>query len=352
MKGRCKLMGKSQKRYVWVDYIKIFAYLLVVFGHLYMSMMAGGWIKETARYYCWPVQTIYTFHVPLFFICSGFLYQSSNKNKEWTLEKHVKNVKRKWLALGVPYFTFSIITLVLKIVFSSEVNNQATPILRTLFIEPIAPYWYLYTLFFLFCIVLYFKDKQLMKKIFVGAVFFKVLYVVWLCNFNLPDIVNKILANLVWFLLGMLISEIYMSKTLIKDWMNVVILGVGLGISWIYYSKPLENNVLQFVIGSCMIFPILYFFMSISPDKEGRFVHKLNQYFMPVYVLHTIIAAMLRSILLKIGIANFLLHFSIELIASILIPIVIYEIASKNWILLFWFEPVKALKMKRKKNEN
>ena len=101
-----------------------------------------------------------------------------------------------------------------------------------------------------------------------------------------------------------------------------------------------------------MIFPILYFFMSISPDKEGRFVHKLNQYFMPVYVLHTIIAAMLRSILLKIGIANFLLHFSIELIASILIPIVIYEIASKNWILLFWFEPVKALKMKRKKNEN
>ena len=251
-----------------------------------------------------------------------------------------------------PYFTFSIITLVLKIVFSSEVNNQATPILRTLFIEPIAPYWYLYTLFFLFCIVPYFKDKQLMKKIFVGAVFFKVLYVVWLCNFNLPDIVNKILANLVWFLLGMLISEIYMSKTLIKDWMNVVILGVGLGISWIYYSKPLENNVLQFVIGSCMIFPILYFFMSISPDKEGRFVHKLNQYFMPVYVLHTIIAAMLRSILLKIGIANFLLHFSIELIASILIPIVIYEIASKNWILLFWFEPVKALKMKRKKNEN
>jgi len=47
MKGSYKLMGKSQKRYVWVDYIKIFACLLVVFGHLYMSMMAGGWIKET-----------------------------------------------------------------------------------------------------------------------------------------------------------------------------------------------------------------------------------------------------------------------------------------------------------------
>lgn len=46
MKGSYKLMGKSQKRYVWVDYIKIFACLLVVFGHLYMSMMAGGWIKE------------------------------------------------------------------------------------------------------------------------------------------------------------------------------------------------------------------------------------------------------------------------------------------------------------------
>ena len=34
------------KRYLWIDNLKMFACLLVVIGHLYMSMMAGGWINE------------------------------------------------------------------------------------------------------------------------------------------------------------------------------------------------------------------------------------------------------------------------------------------------------------------
>lgn len=54
------------KRYLWVDNLKMFACLLVVIGHLYMSMMTGGWISENNILYCWPIQTVYTFHVPLF----------------------------------------------------------------------------------------------------------------------------------------------------------------------------------------------------------------------------------------------------------------------------------------------
>ena len=89
------------KRYLWVDNLKIFACLLVVIGHFYMSMMAGGWISENNILYCWPIQTVYTFHVPLFFVCSGFLYQATAPN-EWNVKKHIGNIKKKALALGVP----------------------------------------------------------------------------------------------------------------------------------------------------------------------------------------------------------------------------------------------------------
>lgn len=140
------------KRYLWVDNLKMFACLLVVIGHLYMSMMAGGWISENNILYCWPIQTVYTFHVPLFFVCSGFLYQATAPN-EWNVKKHIGNIKKKALALGVPYVTFSTITLLLKNVFATDVNNAAPPFLKTLLIEPIAPYWYLYTLFLLFCLI-------------------------------------------------------------------------------------------------------------------------------------------------------------------------------------------------------
>ena len=131
--------------------MKLFACLLVVVGHLYMSMEAGGWIPGNAFYYCFPIQTVYTFHVPLFFVCSGYLYQ--RKKVEHSFRLHLQNIKMKFINLGVPYFVFSLVTLILKNVFSDTVNNQAPPIIRTLFVEPIAPYWYLYTLFFIFCVI-------------------------------------------------------------------------------------------------------------------------------------------------------------------------------------------------------
>jgi len=120
------------KRYLWIDNLKMFACLLVVIGHLYMSMMAGGWINENNILYCWPIQTVYTFHVPLFFVCSGFLYQTTAPN-EWNVKKHIGNIKKKAFALGVPYVTFSTITLLLKNVFATDVNNAAPPFLKTLF---------------------------------------------------------------------------------------------------------------------------------------------------------------------------------------------------------------------------
>lgn len=100
------------KRYLWVDNLKMFACLLVVIGHLYMSMMAGGWIRENNILYCWPIQTVYTFHVPLFFVCSGFLYQATAPN-EWNVKKHIGNIKKKSPRIGCSvcnvfnYYTFT-----------------------------------------------------------------------------------------------------------------------------------------------------------------------------------------------------------------------------------------------------
>ena len=111
----------------------MFSCLLVVIGHLYMSMMAGGWIRENNILYCWPIQTVYTFHVPLFFVCSGFLYQATAPN-EWNVKKHIGNIKKKALALGVPYVTFSTITLLLKNVFATDVKNASYRTNRTILV--------------------------------------------------------------------------------------------------------------------------------------------------------------------------------------------------------------------------
>lgn len=133
----------------WVDDVKVIACILVVLGHFFQSMTKANILSENDLYE-WFNTTIYYFHVPLFFICSGYLYQKYSKVN--SVGGWYRNVAKKVLALGVPYATFTTATWVLKKVFSSSVNDQIGGLGETLFLHPTAPYWYLYALFFIFLV--------------------------------------------------------------------------------------------------------------------------------------------------------------------------------------------------------
>ena len=350
MSSNATIIKGRSKRYLWVDNLKMLACLLVVIGHLYMSMMAGGWISEKNVLYCWPIQTVYTFHVPLFFVCSGFLYQVTAPN-EWNVKKHMGNIKKKALALGVPYVTFSAITLLLKNVFSAEVNNAATPFLKTLLIEPIAPYWYLYTLFLLFCLIPPATGKSKKKMLFsmtALACIVKIVYVGWLADKVIPDLVTKVMASAVWFCIGMLITEVPFKKSKLADGIAMGIMLLACILSYFVYGTPNENTRAQFFFAGIFVIVITYFFQSKENYNEDGLVEHSVKYFMPIYVMHTIVAAGVRTVLLKVGISSGILHFMIGFCVSVFIPVIVYEISEKHWWLLFWFEPIKAMKQRKK----
>jgi acyltransferase len=67
------LAGK--KRIVWLDIAKAFGIFLVFYGHLLETMYRYG-----GRPFLWPqLQFIYTFHMPLFFFLSGYLYRDKGQ---------------------------------------------------------------------------------------------------------------------------------------------------------------------------------------------------------------------------------------------------------------------------------
>ncbi len=82
-------MGKQ--RIVWIDYAKAVAIFLVVLGHSFNP--AGGANLEAKNF-------IYSFHMPVFFFLSGYLYK--RHNGLWA-EEYIKNIK----SLIVPYFLLS-----------------------------------------------------------------------------------------------------------------------------------------------------------------------------------------------------------------------------------------------------
>lgn len=142
----------------WVDDVKVIACILVVLGHFFQSMTKANILPENDLYK-WFETTIYYFHVPLFFICSGYLYQKYSKVN--SVRSWCKNVLKKVLALGVPYATFTTATWVLKKAFSSSVNNQIGGLEDILLFHPTSPYWYLYALFFIFLLTLTFKSAKM-----------------------------------------------------------------------------------------------------------------------------------------------------------------------------------------------
>lgn len=340
------MKSKVEERIEWIDYMKLFACFLVVFGHLYMSLMVGGWLLEDAVYYCLPIQTIYTFHVPLFFVCSGFLYQY--KIGDYTIKSHIKNIKNKILNLGIPYITFTIITLTLKNLFSDSVNNQATPFFKTIFLEPIAPYWYLYTLFFIFCIIPKQKNNKGLGVVLLISLIIKFVYVLFLWKIRLPDIIVKLANNIIWFSLGMLLANERYREKFLNVFLMVLCFVSGIILSVIFYQSICESYRVQFSISIMFVYAFVCMFAKMKKNLYRLSIVNLSQYFLPIYLLHTIVAATVRTILLRIGISSFGMHFLSELILSIVIPILIYEICKKKWWLLFWIEPKNAIKMKRK----
>ena len=142
----------------WVDDVKVIACILVVLGHFFQSMTKANILPENDLYK-WFNTTIYYFHVPLFFICSGYLYQKYSKVN--SVDSWYRNVAKKALALGVPYVIFSIATWVLKKAFSGSVNNQIGGLGDILLFHPASPYWYLYALFFIFLLTPTFKSVKI-----------------------------------------------------------------------------------------------------------------------------------------------------------------------------------------------
>lgn len=332
-------------RVVWVDSLKLFACLLVVFGHLYMSMASSGLMDGDSAVYLLPIQTVYTFHVPVFFVCSGFLYQYNKGGSSFS--SHLMSLKRKIINLGVPYIVFSSATLLLKNVFASEVNNQATPFLRTILFEPIAPYWYLYTLLLIFCIIPRLGRPRAILKLLAVSLAIKVVYVLLPEIIVLPDLIGKVASNLVWFSLGMSLTVAGFRKLMMHRTMAIVLFIAAAAASLVLYGKENTDKITQFLIGFAFVYSLVDLFMSIDVTNESRLLRQMSAYFLPVYVLHTICAACMRSILFKFGLDSLAIHLTVGFIASVFIPVVIYEIAERRWWLLILFEPTRALKMKK-----
>lgn len=324
------------KREHWIDYIKTIACLAVVAGHFFQSMVRTGIVEETMLY-SWFIKTIYYFQVPCFFLASGYLHQSTKK-KEST---YVQYVGKKFINIGIPYVAFTGVTFFLKVIFKNDVNiSYDKSIFYYLLVDPISPYWFLYTLFLCYLIFPVAKNKKLISVFLTMGFIMK--FIVMLDQRNWFQPLNSLMASAIFFVFGMAISFFDLKILFERKWVWISILFIPITI--ITFGNTVES-IVAFLI-SCLG---ILFIIVISLRLKYIEWFDLSKYFLHIYLLHTIFAAGMRSILLKFGIQNFWIHLFFGILASILFPIIIGELAKRNNFIDFFFEPYKVINKRIKK---
>ena len=335
-------IGKTKDREKWVDYVKVIACVLVVLGHFFQSMVKSTIIPDNDLY-SWFNKTIYYFHVPLFFICSGYLYQKYSRIKNILDWKN--NIIKKLIALGIPYFVFSIVTWILKTMFAGSVNDEMSGLAETLFKNPTAPYWYLYSLFFIFLITITYKNKTNKMLLIAFAIVLKAIAL--LTGGVGIYAISTVMANEIWFVIGMCLTDIDMDK-MNNRFVGMLLEIIFIVLSVVAYKQNITNGLVTFILGLLACVSVLWIMISCR-RYNNRFMDYVAKYTMPIFLMHTLFAAPVRIVLMKMGLTNSIIQIVIGLAISFIGPICTAIVLEKTKYLEFVMYPNKVIKLLKRR---
>ena len=159
-----------QNRILQFDYLKGIMMILVIMFHLVIIDVTYPTLRAA----------VYTFHVPVFLLLSGYLAKT---------DKCFKDFSRTLYRLLVPYVIFEIIYLLMLYVVGTAMhstNSVDNLSFHTIFMHllayPLGSYWYLHAL--IVCYVVYYmvfhflKANQFTKLILVGIILYLITYII------------------------------------------------------------------------------------------------------------------------------------------------------------------------------
>lgn len=325
------------ERNALVDRLRGYACFLVLFGHVIMGIRNAG--INIPEFFHDLEKFIWSFHVPLFLFLSGVVYKITG---EWK-GKHSKKsfIKYKLINLGIPYILFSVIYILINS-FVGQTNTQSSVWdILTIWRTPIAQYWFLYALFFLFCIWTVFsgilKNWQITAFILLMG-YFAPAFGVQFGSFEV--VVYSALA----FGLGTFVpfSKIINIPFL---WKILVIL-VHITASFILIRFNLiEYLFIEEVMAVLGIYSSILFISLLQKYKIiNCFLNFMNRYSFQTYLLHTIFTAGIRIVLQNSNITQWWLHILLGCVGGIAFSTFSAMVAKKTKVLNICFFPTKTYK--------
>lgn len=319
----------GRERLAWIDSLKGFTALCVVLGHVLLGYLQTDTFSEYHAALSVLFDMIYSFHMPLFFFISGYLFKSAyittNPDK---IKIDAPRFKKQLVNLIILYCVYSLLLGILKILFSDAVNNKVEwKDLLMIWAKPIQLYWYLYVLVFFYLSV--FAVVKLgfdMHSVLLIACALSV------CSEFLPDMqwfeINRIVLHGFFFYLGICFDQLERTKPFIICKKTFCCASVPLLVFCLAVRKaPCHIPILNVITASGISLIFVDVFRGIK-NGQTRFLIFCGRYSLSIYLLHTYIATALRTFLPKIGVTNCFLTVVLSFALSTGFPILI-EAAAK-----------------------
>ena len=325
------------KRLPYVDSIKGFAIICVVLGHV-----ANGYIGEgisNGIYYS-IYKFVYAFHMPLFFMISGFLFDRAYFT-DGILKKD--RVKAQLINLICLYFIYCLILGGSKILFGEFVNNQVT-VKDLLFIpiRPVQQYWYLYVLVICYIIFSLPVIHRQSSAVILPVTFVLCVLSHWI-PLTLPCELKRILYNMFFFYSGIALNKT--DKYKIPKYAFLMLLPLIMLLYILFWNNEKELNdilLVNVVLGFiCSLF-FWEMFRQYKVFGKNRFLLFIGKYSLEIYLLHTFIVTADRALFHKLNINNEFLIILLSTATGILIPILISLICRKIHLYRILFSPYKG----------
>ncbi len=320
--------------------------ILVVFGHSLPPHLQFPDDDLFARISNHIIEFIYTFHMPLFFTLSGYLYVHTNPVSRQRGYDHL--LKSKALRLLLPYLVLGTLAFLPKIMLAEYAKNPIEPTwgfyLESLlypWTNSIRFFWFLPTLFAVFLFAplllrcLYFPNNtvaRIIQLVLLGVL-------IWL-NINIEHSANPatlfnytgVLHNLVYFWFGM------MAYTLINDWLdtqattstvnNLLLAAAILVISIIIYTTTRHSPftaLLNALLGISATVILALTLINIRHDS----LHWIDRYSYQIYLLSFFFQVPIQLVMYHFLKTPSSLVFLSSFIAGLLGPLLIIYVINR-----------------------
>ena len=211
-----------------LDILKGIAIILVVIGHCIQYGSGESFLEQEAFFNNFIFKFIYSFHMPLFMLISGYLFHFSMQ-KYKTKEIIINRIK----TLIIPIFSYSIIMILIELMIGNNVN------FTQIFLNNL---WFLWAIFYCSIIVLIInkllKDNLLIYLlIFISLFFIPETHGIALYKFMYP-----------FFTIGYLFNKYY-KKEMIKDKISIRVLTCILGLAFIVLLLNYNEKIYIYLTG-------------------------------------------------------------------------------------------------------